>query len=266
MKRLTYLLLVLTIGISSCKKSKNISICRIATVTEDNDPNTTATFSFDENGRPTSVLAKDQGTKYQFAYNGTTGLVEFRDPTTNALTGSATLGFDGLRLTSYNEIYMGLGPTLTYHYTFEYNSDGYLFRNIQTLTGGVYNDYYSDSLIYNNGNVVKMYTVMRDGNIYRTVDFEYYTDTNDQWNYPFSFSEGEPFSILSNYYNLLPLLGRANANLVKKVTVTYGPANSDIFDYTYTKDANGNVTAYHAARNRNGTFTSHDFTITYTCN
>ncbi|HRH56674.1 MAG TPA: DUF4595 domain-containing protein [Chitinophagales bacterium] len=259
------LLIVTTIFIFSCKKDK-VAVCRISQVIFDNNAAKTATFSYDENGRPTDIIAKDQSTRYIFTYSGLTGKVEFRDVTTNALYGSVNLTFDGNgRLKSYEEFYVPASDTLRYFYQFEYNAEGYLFRNIQTLTGGVYNTYYCDSLIYSNGNVVKMYTKLKNGTNYVVTDYEYSSELNTEWNYFFSlYSAGEPFSILSGYYNLEPLLGKPTKNLPSKITTS--GSYSEVHDFTYIFDASKKVTEYTQVRNYNSSVSTYNFKLSYACN
>ena len=250
----------------SCKKDKT-PVCRISEVIINNDASKAATYTYGDDGRPTEITAKDQGTKYKFIYTGLTGKLESRDVVTNVLYATVNLTFDGSgRLKSYEELYVPVADTLRYFYQFEYNAEGYLFRNIQTLTGGVYNTYYCDSLIYSNGNVVKMYTKLKNGTVITVSDYEYSSEVNTEaWNYFFSLgSGGEPFSILSGYYNLSPLLGKSTKNLPTKITST--GSSLEVNDFTYTLNASKQVTEFTQVRNYNSTITTKNFKLSYACN
>lgn len=127
--------------------------------------------------------------------------------------------------------------------TFQYNAEGY-------LTGFAYGTY---SYVYevNGGNYTR-YTVSNNGTLQREYIIEYYTDKPNKMNVNFM----ERY--LNMYLSDKEEFGKANKNLIKKITCTSTPGSSNDFveNFTYVFDADGYVTSYTVSETTSGGTTS----------
>lgn len=252
--------IILVIFAVSCSKDDKTNACKISSVTINNDNAHKHTFQYDDQDRITEYFIPN-GIRIKISYSGLTGTLEYRDPNVDTLYRSATLLFDSQgRLISYDE-FVG---SLRYYYIFKYNSEGYLNSTTQTLTGGIYNSYYRDTLIYTNGNLTQKVTRLSNNNVYRTINYTYGTDANSFWNFYWN-GQTEPFSILSEYIFLYPLLGKHSTNLPTSIVSTEGTF-VDNFSYNYLFDSNGKVTEYNELRSNSSSNSSTNYKLEYTCN
>ncbi len=229
----TLLIFAASLSIISCKKDKEeetTSSCIISGITAGYVGAPTDEFIYDSQGRILSY--KTRYNSFEFEYSGLSGTITTLDTLGNVVD-EADLTFDSQgRLTSYENYATISGMSLRYFYQMTYNSEGYLATNIQTLKGGSsYDDYYKDSLIYENGNLVKKVVKTREGYVYETTSYTYGSEPNKTWNFFFNY-HGEPFSILSGYVFLYPLLGKATNHLPTAISIIQGSFENDIsFDY-----------------------------------
>ncbi|MEZ5053549.1 MAG: DUF4595 domain-containing protein [Chitinophagales bacterium] len=246
----------------SCTKEKNANKCLISSITINNDITHKRTIKYDNQGRITEYYVPG-GSKMKITYAGLSGTLEFRDPNVDTLFNSATLLFDSQgRLISFEEYAYTIGLT-RYYYTFKYNSDGYLISTEQTLSGP-YDLYKRDTLIYTNGNLTQKITRLSNNSIYQTINYTYGTDKNKTWNFYWN-GHTEPFSILSGYLSLYPLLGKSSANLPTSIVSTEG-SFVDNFSYNYLFDSDGNVIEYNELRSNTSFTESTNYKLEYICN
>ncbi len=264
MKKTTLILAVfISIFSVSCKKDKLDSDCNIASITINDNPSFKSTFKYDNQNRISEYTEEGGAVVYKFEYTGLSGKLKLF--LADTLYETKNLTFDSYgRLTSFEDYLPFGGDLLRYFYLFTYNSDGYLASTIQTLTGGSYDSYYRDSLIYSGGNLIKNFRKHRNNTIQTTTEFSYGSNTNKHWNFYWN-AFTEPFSILSGYTFLYPLLGKTSTNLPTSVVVTEG-SFIDNFSYAYFINSAGNATEYNEMRSNTVTGnTSSNYKLTYTC-
>lgn len=241
----SFILLIFAVSLSiiSCKKDKaeETQSCEISGITPGYIGAPTEEFTYDAQGR--ILKYKQKYASYDFEYSGLSGSLLTYDTLGN-LVDEADLTFDSQgRLTSYENYATISGTSLRYFYQMTYNSEGYLATNIQTLKGGsVYDDYYKDSLIYENGNLVKKIVKTREGLVYETTSYTYGSVPNKTWNFFLNY-HGEPFSILSGYVFLYPLLGKATHHLPTAISIRQGSFENNI-SFDYLSNENGYVEEY----------------------
>lgn len=261
------LVLGMSLSIISCKKDKeNIQAdepnCLILGITHSNPGAPQTLYTYDEQGRIIEYRTQDN-TLFKISYSGLSGEIKMTDLSGN-VQDEIDVTFDSQgRLTSFENYKLFSGNTLRYFYQFTYNSEGYLLTNIQTLKGGSYDVYYMDSLVYENGNPVKKVVKNKAGQLYKTTDYTYKNELNKTWNFFFNY-DGEPFSILSGYPFLYPLLGKNTKNLPATITISERDFTSNI-SFDYLTDENGYVKEFTKHIQNSYENSSNSFKISYQC-
>lgn len=246
----------------SCKKEKNTISCKPVSITRNNNTASQTIISYDAQNRITEFKANVD--IYKFNYTGLSGTIEYKTfDTIYNRTDHITLDASG-RLTSYEIITRGSSPILRYYFLFTYNSDGYLFTNTQTITGGGANVYYKDSMIYSNGNLTKKITKRLDGSNYATITYSYNSDKNRSWNF-FANNAGDPFSAISNSIYLYTLLGKQSTNLPTNIE-RIGSSYTENFTFDYSFNTDGYISEYNVLRSSPTGSYSTNYKVTYSCN
>lgn len=253
--------------IVSCKKDTTEDpakekTCLISGITHANPGAPQTLYTYDEQGRIIEYRTLDN-TLFRINYSGLSGEITMTDLSGNVLD-EMNVTFDSQgRLTSFENYNIFSGNTLRYFYQFTYNSEGYLITNVQTLKGGSYDVYYMDSLAYENGNLVKKTVKDKEGRIYETTDYTYKNELNKSWNFFFDY-HGEPFSILSGYPFLYPLLGKNVKNLPASITITERDFTNNV-SFDYLTDEKGYVKEFTKHIRNSYENSSNNFKISYEC-
>ena len=253
MKKLLFICCVILLAAASCKKEQKAVTCRL---TEKIDSYDSAQITYDANGR-VSVYSNALGNAYTFNYSG--------------LTAQCVVSYPGSTNTSTYQIYLnsqGQASSITYYvppaaggaerlysYVFLYDNNSRIVKCEQSLNmPGTASDYFMyDSMVYENGNMIKKFTFAKGGSStgyglqqYSTTS---YTETENKIGYHgLSYTE-EPTSLLTGFYQFFHLYGQCSANLAAETNVyTATGTLSFRISYSYLFDELGNVTEENVAR------------------
>ena len=170
----------------------------------------------------------------------------------NYTTYNVFLNSNGTVSSMNNSIVIG-GTTINYTYYFTYNAEGRIAKCLQRYdqTGGI--SVKLDSMVYENGNLVRKYKFVSasvTGPFYlQEYAITTYTDMPNKVGYhAFSFVE-EPTSLLSGFYPFFHLYGKASDKLPAETSV-YSNTGTLSFkmSYTYLMDENGYVKEENVSR------------------
>lgn len=156
---------------------------------------------------------------------------------------------------TYSYYYQGVPQSSFYdnHYTFNYDSEGYLIKmSRHTDSGGGIT--YTDTLEYQSGNMVKI-TTRKNGEIVLVQHLDYYTEFENQFN----ISVLETFSYLPLFHN--GLLGRMNKNLLKSRIGSEGWPFT--YKFTYQFDLQGFIQGMVMSDNESGSFIDTHYAFKY---
>ncbi|MCO5234574.1 MAG: DUF4595 domain-containing protein [Chitinophagales bacterium] len=262
MKSLKFVLYFFSIFIFAlaCKKEgqNNNPTCLIESIITNNLPASKISYVYDNQNR-ISEYSYDN-VKLKFIYNGLSGSIQVILADTIFAENNITFDSQG-RLTSYEDFTIFNGSNLRYYYVFKYNSEGYISSSVQTLVGGSYNEKYSDTLIYTNGNLTQKIT-KRDNTIYKTVNYTYSGLVNKSWNFYWNY-DTEPFNIVSGFNFIYSLLGTPSTHLPSSIDVIEG-VNTQNFSYDFLLNKDGQVTEYNELQTNSitgNTTTNYKFNI-----
>lgn len=230
--------------LASCKKDHDSKpagpLKKITSIERTVDGANKSVYSYDQQNRLSLINFGNNYRKTIYSYNA--GGFEFKEYNSNNLLKwevyDANLQNGRLISASFRGYYDDGQVSSDAQGIFSYDAQGYLVK----IT---YPDHHM-TFGYTGGNCTKVQYHKATGEISETITLEYYTDKPNKFNIVFF-----------EYANYLPMLqnngimGKANANLVKKVT-TQNSSNTRVTEYRYTTDAKGYATDYSFSSVLNG--------------
>lgn len=255
MKKIIAAIAVLGV-LASCKKDTQPSsaqpLKKVTSIERTIDGANKSVYSYDQQNRLSEINFGNNYRKTIYTYKP--GGFEFKQyNNNNQLTWevyNATLQNGRLTSASFRGYYDNGQVSSDAPGTFTYNLAGYLVKL-------EYPNHYM-TFEYTNGNCTKVEYHKSTGEVDETTTLEYYPNLPNKFNLVFF-----------EYSNYLPMLhntgtmGKANANLVKKVTIQ-NSSNTRVTEYRYTTDAQGYATTYAFSSVLNGGAAySETYTINY---
>jgi hypothetical protein len=227
----------LLLALASCKKDRQPSspiqpLKKVTSIERAADGANKSVYTYDQQGRISVVDFGNNYSRTEYDYN-TPGLAFKQYNNNGQLSWEVSNGVieNGRLVSATFKSYVNGQLHSERTGTYTYNAAGYLVKMD-------YPSYYM-VLEYTNGNCTKTLYYRKDtGVLDETTTMEYHTNLPNKFN--LSFFE---------YSNYLPLfhnmgtMGKANANLVKRVTIQ-NANHTRITDYDYILDAKGYATGY----------------------
>lgn len=225
-KNLVLTLSTIMLIIASCKKNsskneeQNPTNCQLTEsfFSSTGGDSETTLYAYDTEGRISTVKFSDGSYQETYAYTSTQITKTVKDGSINR-TYTYSLNAQG-RVTTENAM------ADNYKVDYTYNNDGYLTQSIETNL--IDNSKVTTTYTYTDGNLTKVVSPTS------TLDITYTSDAaKDNF-----FVEGDPSLPAFNSSILKSYFGKTSKNLVAKIS--YGSGYNE--NYSYEKDANGNIT------------------------
>ena len=241
---------ILLLSIAACKKDEKTVQCRLVSRVAGPD---SAVITYDAQGRVTAYELPSQAV-YTFSYtSGLTAQCVVSIPGDPAYTTYSIFLNSNGTVSSMNNSVMISGSNYTYYYSFNYNADGRIIRCDQRAEGPGSASIKLDSMVYQNGSIVKQLTYYATATTgpYTLQEYSVCSSTdkpNHIGYHAFSYYE-EPVSLLSGFYPFYHLFGKGSDKLPAETSFysASGTLNYKM-SYNYLFDEQENVQEMNISR------------------